>query len=149
MDELARIGAELKKRGGIRLYESQKLETGYRQELNNLSDQLIREYENYVNGYLQREKFMEIKKGITARKKELEQKLMQMEEIKSESEILDADISNVVNWEREIRAESQHLASAVNELIQEVFVYSKDEIEIVFNFEDIFEKALAAVKQPS
>lgn len=92
---------------------------------------------------------MEIKKGIAARKKELEQKLMQMEEIKSESEILDADISNVVNWEREIRAESQHLASAVNELIQEVFVYSKDEIEIVFNFEDIFEKALAAEKQPS
>lgn len=149
VDELARIGAELKKRGGIRLSESQKLETGYRQELNNLSDQLIREYENYVNGYLQREKFIEIKKGITARKKELEQKLMQMEEIKSESEILDADISNVVSWEREIREKSQHLASAVNELIQEVFVYSKDEIEIVFNFEDIFEKALAAEKQPS
>lgn len=149
VDELAGIGSELRKTDGICLDEHQKLKEKYGRELKSLSNQLVREYENYINGNLSGEKFVEIKKRLTAQKKELEEKLARMEGEESEAEILNADINRVVNWKEELRSGSKCLAIAVNELIEEVRVYSRNEIEIVFRFDDLFEKAKEAVERAS
>lgn len=147
VDELSRIGSELRKTGGIHLDENQELKEKYGRELKSLSDQLAREYENYVNGNQSREKFVEIKKRLIAQKKELEEKLARMEGEESEMEILDADINRVVYMKEELRSDSKNLGIAVNELIEEVLVYSRDEVEIVFKFDDVFEKVSQTINQ--
>lgn len=124
----------------------QEIET-YNQDLKIVSDDLARYYENYVNGNLERNNFIEIKKDITQRKSNILSKIEKLETEKNSSDKVVFDLTRTVNIGRAFFEKEKMPDETVNTFLKEVLVYSQDKIEIFLTTKDLYERALFEIKQ--
>lgn len=118
------------------------------QELKVLSDDLARYYENYVNGNLAREKFLEIKKELTDKRARIEASMKEAEKEKGSSDSLSFELSRTVRLGEVFFSKKDKISEdAINTFLDEVYVYSQDRIEIKLKTKDLYERALSEIEQ--
>lgn len=116
-------------------------------ELKTLSDDLARHYENYVNGNMAREKFIEIKKELTSKRSKLETELKNAESEKTSSDNLLFDLNRTVNMGQVFFSREKIPDDIIKIFLKEVFVYSQDRLDIHLNTTDLYERALFEIEQ--
>lgn len=146
---LSAAGAKLKETNQDVFAANEKTASTYRAEVKRLSDELAHQYESYVNGHLPREKFVDIKKNINEERSKLESVLGTMEQKQSDSESIVSDIARIVNLEKRLGLSEKLPSAVIDALIDRVYVYEKDKLEIKFRFADLFERANDLIQKAS
>lgn len=115
--------------------------------LKELSDDLARQYENYVNGNLPREKFIQIKKDITEKRNSIEYNLKKVEAEKDSSDVVIFDLNRTVNLGQAFFHKDKIPDEIINVFLKDVMVHSQDRIDIRLKTKDLFERALFEIEQ--
>lgn len=118
------------------------------QELKALSDDLARQYENYVNGNLARDKFLEMKKELTDKRMRIETSMKEAEHEKGKSESFAFELNRTVKAGNVFFTRNSKISEeAIDTFLDEVYVYSQDRIEVKLKTTDLYERALSEVEK--
>jgi len=116
-----------------------------RNEILNLNDELARNYENYVSGNMERERFIEFKKKVNTLRNELEDKITAIESDKDNQERTLFELNRQIQLGQGLLEKDKASVGLVNALIEEIIIYDSSRIEIKFRFADLINEAQNAV----
>lgn len=120
----------------------QENESKMKCRLEELDNEFARQYENYVNGNLDRAGFLSVKERIAEEKGRLENRLNDMDKNRDEKDKLLFEMERTLNIGEAIKDRRTVKKTVLLALIEEIRIYSSKEIEIKFKFEDLYRQAL-------
>lgn len=109
--------------------------TELKKQIRQLSSEKIRLYDEYKDGYLEKELYKQKAEKLGRQVEEIRQKIEESE--RSEKMIVQNDIVKKVNLEEFLNMEKFD-AEKLRKIIKVIRVYSQEEIEIEWNFDDVF-----------
>ncbi len=124
----------------------QENESKIRRRLEELSDEFVRQYENYVNGHIDRAGFMSVKEQIAEEKERLEAHLSDLEKNRDEKDRLLFEMKRTLNIGEVVKDCRTIKKTVLLALIDEIRVKNGKDIEIRFKFEDLYRQALEEIE---
>jgi len=112
-----------------------------------LSDELARYYEDYVNGNIKRELFIEMKTAVTEKRKQIEDSAAAREKEKDSTEAIIFDLSRAERLGKRLSSEKKVSDEIVDMFLEKVVVYSQNNIEVVLKTTDLFQRALSEIEK--
>ena len=122
-------------------------ENKMRNRLEELNDEFVRQYENYVNGHLDRNSFLKIKERIAEEKECLELQLIKMEKNHDEKDKLLFEMERTLNIGKAIKDCMKIKKTVLLALIDEIKIKNSKSIEVTFKFEDLYRQALEEIEK--
>jgi hypothetical protein len=113
-----------------------------------LNDELVRQYENYVNGNLQRERFKAKKEEIVAERSRIQNRLSELEMQTDESDKLLFETERIVSIGSKARNYTIS-REVLDALVDDICINPKGELEIRYKFENMFESAVRELQDIS
>lgn len=118
-------------------------------KIKSLQAQQVREYENYIGGRKSKEQFIKEKSVITAEIADIKEQIADAEvQISHEKEVAD-ELDKVKNAGETLAGKVTEKSSdvvltrrMVTELIEAVYIYDKEHIEVIFKAEDTIREAI-------
>ena len=135
---MERLGKKIKSDRSRSLPDVKTVADELNRQLEKNQNDLIRQYENYANGSLSRDEFLFVKEQLNKDNEKIKEKMEQLEQNKSETDDVLFDLNRLLKKHQSFSRTSPE--DVVCELIESVYVYGKDNLEIHFTFEDLFEK---------
>ncbi len=135
---MERLGKQIKSDRSRSLPDVKTVADELNRQLEKNQNDLIRQYENYANGSLSRDEFLFVKEQLNKDNEKIKAKMEQLEQNKSETDDVLFDLNRLLKKHQSFSRTSPE--DVVCELIESVYVYGKDNLEIHFTFEDLFEK---------
>lgn len=109
--------------------------TELKKQIRQLSSEKIRLYDEYKDGYLEKELYKKKAENLGRQVEEIRQKIAESE--RSEKMIAQNDIAKKVNLEEYLSMEKFDIEK-LRKIIKVIRVHSQEEIEIEWNFDDVF-----------
>ena len=109
--------------------------------VNQLNDEFVLQYENYVNGNLKRDGFIAIKEEITAKRAQLESQIKAIEEGIADQEKVMFDVNRVASIGKMIDNYNDITRKVLDVLVDDIRINNDGEVEIRYKFEDVYEEA--------
>ena len=135
---MERLGEQIKSDRSKSLPDVKTVADELNRQLEKNQSDLIRQYENYANGSLSRDEFLFVKEQLNKDNEKIKTKIEQLEQNKSETDDVLFDLNRLLKKHQSFSRTSPE--DVVCELIESVYVYGKDNLEIHFAFEDLFKK---------
>lgn len=96
----------------------------------------IRQYELYADGALPKERYLRIREELSHKIRKAEDKMQENGRERSEQQKLAEDAEHLGRLANEFSSETELTETIVRAFIENVFIYDKKRIEIVFKYED-------------
>lgn len=139
---LSDVNDVLTERKRALLPTEQENEGKLRNRLEELNNEFVRQYENYVNGHLDRAGFLNVKECITEEKVRLENQLNDLDKSRDEKDKLLFEMERTLNIGDAVKDCKTIKKTVLIALIEEIRVHNSKKIEIRFKFEDLYQQAL-------
>lgn len=110
--------------------------------LENLNDDFVRQYENYVNGNLKREGFILVKEELASKRTRLESQIQELEDGISHRERVMFDVDRAINIGKAIDSIGDITKKVLDVFIDDIRINNNGEVEIRYMFEDLYAEAL-------
>ena len=145
IDLVVEVGSALRDKCRIIPSEREAADT-MKNKLEKLNEELVRQYENYVNGNLGREGFIAIKGEIAAKREQLESQILEIEQSCDNQERVMFDVDRAVGIGKTINNFSDITREVIDAFIEDIRINNKGEVEIRFMFEDLYAEALKVLQ---
>ena len=139
---LSDVNLALTERKKKLLPNEQESERKMRNRLEELDNDFVRQYENYVNGHLDRTGFLNVKERITEEKVRLENQLNDLDKSRDEKDKLLLEMERTLNIGEASKDCKTIKKTVLLALIEEIRIHNSKKIEIRFRFEDLYRQAL-------
>ena len=145
LDLLADISSVLKERTQSAIPDEKETMNRMTRRIEELNEEFVRQYENYVNGNLQRDKFKALKEEIVAERSRLESQISEIEKHRADDDKLAFEVERVVSIGSGLK-EYRMTREVLDALVEEIKIVSSREIEIKYKFDDLYEAALSELQ---
>lgn len=145
--ELAEIRVKLSEQSKAKYSSYEEEVQNNEKKLKELSDELARYYEDYVNGNIKRELFIEMKTAVTEKRKQIEDSAAAREKEKDSTEAIIFDLSRAERLGKRLSSEKKVSDEIVDMFLEKVVVYSQNNIEVVLKTTDLFQRALSEIEK--
>jgi hypothetical protein len=145
--ELAEIRVKLSEQSKAKYSSYEEDAQDNERRLKELSDELARYYEDYVNDNIKRELFIEMKTAVTEKRKQIEESAMAKEKEKDSTEAILFDLSRAERLGKRLSSEKKVSDEIVDMFLEKVVVYSQNNIEVVLKTTDLFQRALSEIEK--
>ena len=118
-----------------------------KRSIEDLKAERIRSYENFVNGHMTKEAYMNFKSDLNEK---IEKMSAQLGFLQGESDTEDniiRELSELKQKAEETEVFETLTRSAVRTFIDTVYIHSADQLEIKFLFDDVIERTVAYIEQ--
>ena len=112
------------------------------QELKNLTARKLLLYESYVDGHLEKEKYIRQKEEMTDQIDRLKQQYDTVSELLQSDRQLETDVRRLAEDSASLEGFRYLTKEIVQEFIEKVVVYDAFHMEITFTFEDVLQKVM-------
>ena len=144
---LSDVNLALTERKKELLPNEQESERKMRNRLEELDNDFVRQYENYVNGHLDRTGFLNAKERITEEKDRLESQLIDIGRNRDDKDKLLFEMERTLNIGEASKDCKTLKKTVLLALIEEIRVHNSKRIEIRFRFEDLYRQALEELEK--
>ncbi len=112
-----------------------------RNRVEKLNEDFVRQYENYVNGNLPREKFIAVKNKITSERTQLEMRISEIEKNRMGEDAVSFEVNRIVNIGQVARNYCGVTREILDALMDDIRITVRGEVEIRYKFEDLYAQA--------
>lgn len=141
LDLMAEINSALKERTQSAIPDEKAVLGRMKRRIEKLNEEFVRQYENYVNGNLQRDRFKTLKEEITAERSRLESQITEIEKHRAEDDRMAFEVERVVSIGSGLK-KYKITREVLDALVEDIRISSSGKIEIKYKFEDLYAEAL-------